>query len=140
MLWKKDVCDLMMVSAPSLEGKHYKYDVYNLCVQVYFPLQDLVGRSSILFENINLLKSSEMKLGTLMASTSCLATAMETNNNEEASEMVDFIAGLGVKEKHLLIDMPVVMNTKLVSNKSINFNVIMIQKINNSGKHVREIN
>ena len=95
-----------------------------------------MGRSSILFENINLLKASEMKL----ASTSCLATVIETNNNEEASEMVDFIAGLGVKEKHLLIVMPVVMNTKLLSNKSINFNVIIIQRINNSGKHVREIN
>ena len=26
-LWKKDECDLMMVSAPSFEGKHCKYDV-----------------------------------------------------------------------------------------------------------------
>ena len=91
-----------------------------------------MGRSSILFENINLLKASEMKL----ASTSCLATVIETNNNEEASEMVDVIAGLSVKEKHLLINMPVI-NTELLSNKSINFNVIMIQKINDTGKHVR---
>ena len=81
-----------------------------------------------------------MKLGTLVASTSCLATAMATNNNEEASAMIDFIAGLGIKEKHLLIDMPVVMNTELLSNKSINFDVIMIQKINDSGKYVRENN
>ena len=80
-----------------------------------------------------------MKLGTLVASTSCLATAMATNNNEEASAMIDFIAGLGIKEKHLLIDMPVVMNTELLSNKSINFDVIMIQKINDSGKYVRKL-
>ena len=84
---------------------------------------------------MTLLKASETQLESLTASTSCLATVMETTSNEEVSAMVDFIAGLGVKEKHLLIYLPDVMNTELSSNKSINFNVIMIQKINYSGKH-----
>ena len=92
-------------------------------------------RSAIIFENIKLLKENGIKLESLVASIPCLATIIETDDSEEASELVDFIAGLGVKRKHMLIYMPVIMNTELLANKTINFNVIIIEKIHDTGEH-----
>ena len=92
-------------------------------------------RSTIIFENIQLLKANGIKLESLVASIPCLATIMETDDIEEASELVDFIAGLRVKRKHMLIYTPIIMNAELLTNKTINFNVIIVEKTHDAGGH-----
>ena len=70
----------------------------------------------------------------MLAHSSCLKTIVETHKSEEVSQMVDLVDSLKVKEKHLLIKMPMAMNTTLLSNKSINFKVyILFQEISSRG-------
>ena len=92
-------------------------------------------RSAIIFENVQLLKANGIKLESLVASIPCLATIMETDDIEEASELVDFIAGLRVKRTHMLLYTSVVMNAELLTNKTINFNVIIVEKTHDTGDH-----
>lgn len=97
--------------------------------------KDILGRSAIIFENIqHLLKADNIKLQSLMVSIPCLVTIIETYDIGEASKLIDFLADLGVKEKHLLIYTPFVMNTELLPNKTINFNVIIIEKSCDAGE------
>ena len=42
--------------------------------------------------------------------------------------MVDMVDSIEVNEKHLLIKIPTAMNTTLLTNKSINFNVYFLQE------------
>ena len=53
---------------------------------------------------------------------------METDESEEVSQLIDFVADLRIKKKHLLTYMPTVMNTELLMNKSINFDVTIIER------------
>ena len=69
----------------------------------------------------------------MLAHSSCIKMIVETDKSEEGSQMVDMLDSLEVNEKHLLIKMPTVMNTTLLTNKSINFNVYIFQEVLNRG-------
>ena len=58
---------------------------------------------------------------------------VETYKSEDISLIVDLIDSIKVNEKHLLIKMPTAMNTTLLTNKSINFNVYIFQEVLNRG-------
>ena len=131
--WPEKPCDTMLVSSPSFEGEDFMCNICNICVSSFF--KDILGRSAIIFENIqHLLKADNIKLQSLMVSIPCLVTIIETYDIGEASKLIDFLADLGVKEKHLLIYTPFVMNTELLPNKTINFNVIIIEKSCDAGE------
>ena len=70
------------------------------------------------------LKADE-RLPKITAFTSCLAAIVEAGRNEEVSKLVDFVADLRVKEKHLLVKMHIALNTSLLAMKNINYNVII---------------
>ena len=69
----------------------------------------------------------------MLAQSTCLKTIAETDTSEEGSQMVDMVDSLEINEKHLLIIMPTIMNTTLLSNKTINFNVYIFQEVYTSG-------
>ena len=70
------------------------------------------------------LKDDE-RLLSIVSSTSCLATVAENDSNEEVSKMIDFISGLNVQEKHLLIQMSSGLESNVLKKKRINFNVVI---------------
>ena len=70
------------------------------------------------------LKDDE-RLLSIVSSTSCLATVAENDSNEKVSQLIDFISGLNVKEKHLLIQMSSGLESNVLKKKRINFNVVI---------------
>ena len=67
----------------------------------------------------------DQRLLSIVSSTSCLAITAEINGIGEVSKLIDFISGLNVKEKHLLIQMSFGLESEVLKNKSINFNVVI---------------
>ena len=91
-----------------------------------------------MFESVEQLApiASDMtKLVPLLKSTSCLAIILETGNTEDISLLVDFLANIRVDEKHMLVKMNAALNADLLSNKTINFNVMISESdIQSEGK------
>lgn len=86
-------------------------------------------RSTFIFENVRQLTpiTSDMtKFISLLTSTSCLAIILETDDTEEVSFLVDFLDSVRrVEEKHMFVKMNSVFDDDILSNKTINFNVII---------------
>ena len=86
-------------------------------------------RSTFIFENVKQLTpiTSDMtKFISLLTSTSCLAIILETDDTEEVSFLVDFLDSVRrVEEKHMFVKMNSVFDYDILSNKTINFNVII---------------
>lgn len=71
----------------------------------------------------------------MLAHSLCLQTIVETDKNEEVSQIVDKVDSLkAVNEKHLLIKVFSALNTTLLHNKSINFNVYIFHELAIGGK------
>ena len=65
------------------------------------------------------------RLLSIVSLTSCLATVAMLDSKEEASRLIDFISGLNVREKHLLILMSSGLESDVLKEKRINFNVVI---------------
>ena len=91
-----------------------------------------------MFESVEQLApiASDMtKLVPLLKSTSCLAIILETGDTEDISLLVDFLADIRVDEKHMLVKMNAALNADILSNKTINFNVMISETdIQSEGK------
>ena len=91
-----------------------------------------------MFESVEQLApiASDMtKLVPLLKSTSCLAIILETGDTEDISLLVDLLANIRVDEKHMLVKMNAALNADLLSNKTINFNVMISETdIQSEGK------
>ena len=59
----------------------------------------------------------------LISSNQCLATIAETDSSEEASQLMDFVTDLTVKDKRLLVQMSSGVENNVLQTKRINFNV-----------------
>ena len=68
------------------------------------------------------------------SSLSCLSVIAQSGSLKDISALVDFVAGLKVKRKYLLVQMPA-QNTTLLQEKKINFNVF----INEIGLGMRSV-
>ena len=88
-----------------------------------------VGRSTLKFTHVELLLrlGEDDRLASVMKSATCLMTIAETGNSDEISLLVDFISGLKVRRKQLLVVMPFFNETSFL-NKTINYNVIIMEK------------
>ena len=91
-----------------------------------------LGRSSFIFESLNQLNqitSNLTKLETqkLLVSTSCLAMFLETDDMAELSFAMDFLLSprMRMESKHLLVQLNTVLDANIISNKSIDFDVII---------------
>ena len=84
------------------------------------------GRSLITFQDVpTLLRASEdPKFISLLASTSCLVTIAETNNDKDIMSLFDLMNRIRVSDKHLFIKTPV-LNYNLLHNKTINYKVFI---------------
>ena len=88
-----------------------------------------------MFESVDQLASDMTKLVPLLKSTSCLAIILETGDTEDISLLVDFLADIRVDEKHMLVKMNAALNADILSNKTINFNVMISETdIQSEGK------
>ena len=66
-----------------------------------------------------------------MKSATCLTTIAEIGNSQETSMLVDFISRIKVRQKYLLVLTPSYNEISFV-NKTINFDVIIIERGTNS--------
>ena len=84
-----------------------------------------VGRDSIKFKDIEdfFATQNHARLSTIMASSVCLTAFFESDMGETASRMIDFVADLKVKKKHLLVQLFTTLNSSLLLNKTINYEV-----------------
>ena len=90
------------------------------------------GRGSINFQNVQkLLEAGEGEIfRSMSARISCLMTIARTNNDLEASQLIDTVNGFMIAEKYLVIFTEELNNT-LLRRKTINFNVVINHR--NSG-------
>ena len=61
----------------------------------------------------------------IIVSTSCLATIVDIDSIEELSQLIDFVNNLHVKEKKLVAKLSFELDTNVVQNKTINYDVTM---------------
>ena len=61
----------------------------------------------------------------ILGATSCLAIIVEADHKNEVSFLVDFLSNLRMESKYLLVQMNNVLDANILSNKTINFDVII---------------
>ena len=66
----------------------------------------------------------DKNLARIMSSLSCLSINAVSTELKDISMLVDFIANIRVKKKYILVKTPP-LNTSLLQNKKINFNVMI---------------
>ena len=71
------------------------------------------------------------RFASIMKSATCLTTIAEIGNSQETSMLVDFISRIKVRQKYLLVLTPSYNEISFV-NKTINFDVIIIERGTNS--------
>ena len=76
------------------------------------------------FENVEgLLKSKDNPLfSSILASSSCFASIIETNDNEEVLNVIQMVNDFMVDRKHLLLLVPT-LNETMFKNITINYDV-----------------
>ena len=67
----------------------------------------------------------EGKLERIISSTLCLSTMVEADTNEELSKMIDFVTNLKVKNKRLHVKLSSELESNVLQNRRINFNMII---------------
>ena len=128
-------CDAILVT-PSydIKGKRDKKK-WQIHETFQFPILCPlgIGRSALKFTQIeHLLKVGEDdRFASIMKSATCLITIAEIGNSQETSMLVDFISRIKVRQKYLLVLTPSYMEISFV-NKTINFDVIIIERGTNS--------
>ena len=123
-------CESMVVGVSSYstsEGR-YKHKWF-FCIWYHNYHIDLdLWRSTFIFENVRqltLITSDATKFASLLTSTSCLAIILENDDSEEVSFLIDFLDSLRVEEKHMFVKMNSVFDDDILSNMTINFDVII---------------
>ena len=84
--------------------------------------------STLIFESAKQLTeitSDPMKFASILGSTSCLAMILETDDTGEASFLIDFLHNVRMESKYFFLQVNSVMDPELLSNKTINFDVII---------------
>ena len=56
---------------------------------------------------------------------SCLVTVAETHSMGEVTQLIAFMSGINVKEKHLYVQLSSAIVNNSLENISINFNVVV---------------
>ena len=84
------------------------------------------GTSSIRFDNVEgLLKSKDNPLfSSVLASSSCVVSIIEANDNEEVLNVIEMVNDFRVDRKHLLLLVPT-LNETMFKNTTINYDVII---------------
>ena len=68
---------------------------------------------------------NDKRLSNIISSSSCLATVAETDITEEVYQLISFMSGINVKDKHLHIQMSFELETSVLENITINFNMVV---------------
>ena len=97
-------------------------------------------RSGIIFENVKQFiqfASDTRSLELVLGSTSCLAMILESDDDNEVSILIDFLSNLSfIDSKYFFLQMTSGLDENLLSNKTINFDVTILETSRNSeGKH-----
>ena len=64
-------------------------------------------------------------LSKIFLAFSCLVTVAETHSMGEVTQLIDFMSGINVKEKHLYVQLSSAVVNNSLENISINFNVVV---------------
>ena len=73
----------------------------------------------------------DMRLSKILTSSSCFVTVAEADDVGEATQLMDFMNGINVKEKHLHVQLSSELENNAFENISISFNVVI--KLQTSG-------
>ena len=86
-----------------------------------------LGSGTLTFSDMNhfLSVKDDKRLSHIISSTSCLITVAKTDSTEDISQLIDFMNGINVKDKHLQVHMSSDLESNVLANKSINFNVVV---------------
>ena len=73
----------------------------------------------------NLAMANDDMLSQILLSFSCLATVAEADSIGEVTQLINFMSGINVKDKHLYVQLSSAMENNAFQNKSINFNAVI---------------
>ena len=65
------------------------------------------------------------RLSKILISFSCLVTVAEADSIGEVTQLINFMSGINVKDKHLFVQLSSAMENNAFQNKSINFYVVI---------------
>ena len=65
----------------------------------------------------------DTRLSKILVSLSCVVAVAKTDSMGEVTQLMDFMGGINVREKHLHIQLSGLLEEKAFENKSINFNM-----------------
>ena len=95
--------------------------------------------STLIFESakqLTAITSDPMKFASILGSTSCLAMILETDDTGEASFLIDFLHNVRMESKYFFLQVNSVMDPDLLSNKTINFDVIISNSQSEGKDHI----
>ena len=64
----------------------------------------------------------DQKISSILGHTACVVTIAEVSNLEDSTKLIDFVTGLRVPMKHLLLIAPK-LDINLLLNRNINFDI-----------------
>ena len=118
-----DHCYAIIASKSMSLGKEiWIWKIWLFVSNVTFFLDFDVGFTR--FSNAQqLLSAHDERLSGIIASTSCLATIVDIDSNDELSQLIDFVNNLHVKEKKLVAKLSFGLDTNMMQNRTINYDV-----------------
>ena len=114
-----DHCYAIIASKSMSLGKEiWIWKIWRLVANVIFFLDSDVGFTR--FSNAQQLLSAhdDKRLSGIIASTSCLATIVDIDSNDELSQLIDFVNNLHVKEKKLVAKLSFGLDTNMMQNRT----------------------
>ena len=66
-----------------------------------------------------------MSFSKMLSSFSCFVTVAEADDVEEVTQLMDFMNGINIKEKHLHVQLMSALENNAFENTSISFNVVV---------------
>ena len=90
-----------------------------------------VGSSMIRFTDAKELLEvkDDRKMSSIFSTISCLVALVETDHDDEVISLIDMINGIKVERRYLLLIVST-LNTAILKNKTIAYNVGIHQKVN----------
>ena len=121
---EKPCVSIVVTDSETYKGTIYLIYLINIFIVSYFNYLPEVATSTLRFKNVkDLLKlRDDILFSSILASSLCLITIIETNNDERILEVIDMVNDFRVDRKHLSLKVPN-LNENMLGNITINYDV-----------------
>ena len=123
-LTEKPCVSIVVTDSETYKGTVYLIYLFNIFIVSYFNYLSEEGTSTLRFKNVReLLKLRDgILFSSILASSLCLMTIIETNSDDGILEIIDMVNDFRVDTKHLSLKVSN-FNENMLGNITINYDV-----------------